>query len=198
MNISLRCAAALATLLTCLAWPVAAVAQQNGRFAALKTQAFDLFQRGRYAEVVGKLEEIWEQDKSDPKVAQYLAMGYMYGERKAAEARPVMEQAILLGVPAIFLLQHSHERLTVLNGNTMNQYCTGQMRITPGKMEFVADATDHSVTITPSDLKEFKLQNVPGRIQIKAAGKTYVFRVKSDTRDEAVLLGQLAEKYLTR
>src|SRR5437879_2654174 len=103
MKVLLRCALLLATLACALPWPVDIRAQQNGRFATLKAQAFDLFQRGRYAEVVGKLEEILEQDQTDPKVAQYLAMGYLYGEHSPAKARPVMEKAISLGAPAIFL-----------------------------------------------------------------------------------------------
>ena len=32
-------------------------AQQNGRFAALKSQAFDYFDRGQYDKVAGKLED---------------------------------------------------------------------------------------------------------------------------------------------
>jgi hypothetical protein len=66
------------------------VAQQNGRFATLKNQAFELFDRGRYDQVSGRLEEVWEQDRSDTKVAEYLAMGYLYGDHSVAKARDVM------------------------------------------------------------------------------------------------------------
>ena len=172
-------------------------AQQNGRFADLKEQAFNLFQKGRYAEVAGKMEEIWEQDQSDPKVAEYLAMGYLYGEHDADKARPLMDQAIAKGGQATFLVAHSHERLSVLQGDTMNQFCNGRISISPGKLVFVSDSGEHSATITSTDLRDFSVLSGPsGRIRIKAAGKSYVFRVKTQTREEAILLGHVAQENL--
>jgi len=171
--------------------------QANGRFATLKAQAFDAFQRGKYAEVAGKLEEVWEQDQSDPKVAEYLAMGYLYGEHDTAKARPVMQKAIELGGQATFLVHHSHEHGSLLSGSTMNQFCTGRIAITPGKLSFISDSGEHSATIAPADLKDFRvLGSIPGRILIKAGGKNFTFSVRSETRDEAVLLEQIAEQYL--
>jgi hypothetical protein len=176
-----------------------ALAQQNGRFSELKNQGFELFQQGKYAEVAGKMEEIWEQDQSDPKVAEYLALGYLYGEHNPAKAKPIMERAIVDGGQATFLVSHSHERLSALQGDTMNQFCTGRMSVLPGKLVFVSDSGEHSAGITAADLKDFRvLAGAPGRIHIKSAGKSYVFRVKSQTRDEAVLLGRIAEENLKR
>ena len=177
---------------------VPAHAQQNGRFAVLKNQAFDLFTRGKYAEMAGKLEEVWEQDQSDAKVAEYLGMGYLYGERSASKARTVMMAAIALGGQATFLVQHSHEHLGVLNGSTMNQYCTGRISITPGKLNFIADSGEHSLLVTPDELKDFRVLSLTGRITVKAGKQSYTFRVKSQTRDEAVLLEQLAEHNLKK
>jgi hypothetical protein len=172
-------------------------AQANGRFATLKAQAFDAFQKAKYAEVAGKLEEVWEQDQTDAKVAEYLAMGYLYGEHNAAKAHPLMQTAISLGGQATFLVHHSHEHGNLLSGGTMNQFCTGRISITPGKLSFVSDSGEHSATITPADLKDFRLLgNIPGRVSIKAGGKNYTFSVKSETRDEAVLLEQMSEQYL--
>lgn len=185
-------------LLVTIVW-TALVAGQNARFAVLKSQALNLFGQGRYAEAGGRLEEIWEQDQSDLQVAQYLAMSYLYGEHDAKKAAPVLEKVQTLGGPGVFMIEHSHEKLSVINGPTMNQYCTGRFLISPGKLEFVADSSDHSVTFTPSDLKEFKLSKVGnGRIDIKNGAKAYHFRVKSETHDEAVLLQHFAEVNLKR
>jgi hypothetical protein len=177
--------------------PSSAQAQQSGRFADLKSRALELFQKGRYAEVAGKMEEIWEQDKSDPKVAEYLAMGYLYGEHDSVRAAPLMRQAIAEGGQATFLSAHSHDRLRGLEGDTMNEFCMGRISVSPGKLAFIADSGEHSTIIRTSDLKDFSvLGGAPGRIQIRSYGKTYLFRVKSQTRDEAILLAHLAEANL--
>ena len=171
--------------------------QQNGRFADLKAQAFDAFEKGKYAEVAGKLEEVWEEDQSDPKVAEYLAIGYLYGERNLTKAQPLMEKAIILRGQATFLVIHSHERREFLQGNVITDFCPGKMSISPGKLAFVADSGDHSIAILPADLKVFSVPNgAPGRIHIKAAGKNYTFRVKTQTRSEAQLLEHIAEQNL--
>lgn len=176
-----------------------AAAQQNGRFAALKSQAFELFDRGQYDKVAGKLEEIWEQDHSDLKVGEYLAIGYLYGERSLSKARPIMKEVIEKGGQATFLVQHSHEKLGILNGDTLNNYCSGRMSLSPGRMSFVPADGDHSLTFTAADLKEIRvLGGSPGRIEIKAGGKTYTFRVKSETHDEAVFMDELARQSLKR
>lgn len=176
---------------------LAATAQQNGRFASLKSQAFDYFDRGQYDKVAGKLEEIWEQDHTDLKVGEYLAMGYLYGERDLSRAEPVMKEVVQKGGQATFLVQHSHEKLGILNGDTINNYCSGKMSIVPGKMSFVANDGAHSVAFSSGDLKTFRvLGGSPGRVEIKAAGKTYTFRVKSETRAEAVFLGEMVQQNL--
>ena len=178
-------------------------AQQNGRFALLKSQALTAFDHGQYELVAGKLEEIWEQDQSDPVVAAYLALGYLYGEHDAAKAKPLLKRAIDLGSQAIFLVQHSHEKTGVLgginSGDIMNNYCTGRIAISPGTVAFVADSGEHSTTFSAADVKEFKiLGGAPGRLQLKTPSKTYVFRVKSEKRDEAAMLEELANDNLTK
>jgi hypothetical protein len=64
----------------------ACLAQQNGRFSTLRIQAMEAFERGQFDQVAGKVEEIWEQDRSEPKVAEYLAMGYLYSEHNVDKA----------------------------------------------------------------------------------------------------------------
>ncbi len=174
-----------------------AQAQQNGRFATLKSQAFEYFDRGRYEQVAGKLEEIWEQDRSDLKVGEYLAIGYLYGENDLSKAQPIMKEVVEKGGQATFLVQHSHEKLSILNGDTINNYCSGKMSIAQGKMSFVADDGEHSTTFVPADEKSLRvLGGSPGRIEIKTGGRTFTFRVKSGTRAEAVFLQEMAQQNL--
>jgi hypothetical protein len=173
-------------------------AGQSGRHADLKMQGIQAFEKGRYSETAGKLEEIWEEDQSDPKVAEYLAMGYLYGEKSVEKAAPVMQKAIADGGQASFLVVHSHEHGGFLHGDVISQFCTGRISIVPGKLIFVSDdQPEHNVTVFPADLTDFSvLGGAPGRIHIKAAGKTYNFRVKSETRKEAVLLTEVAQQNL--
>lgn len=178
---------------------VSALAQENGRFATLRLQAMAAFDRGQFDQVAGKLEEIWEQDHSDPKVAEYLAMGYLYGEHNVDKARPVMEEAIARGGQATFLIQHSHEKMAFLQGDPMNNYCSGKMSISPGTIVFISEQADHSAKIRPLELKEFKvLGGVPGRIEIKAGNQKWTFRVRSGTMSEANLLEEIAEQNLRK
>lgn len=178
---------------------VLVLGQENGRFASLKSQALTLFERGQYEQVAGKLEEIWEQDQSDPKVGEYLGIGYLYGERNLTKARPVMLAAIAHGGQAAFLVQHSHERLGLINGDTINNYCSGRMLVVPGKLTFTADNGEHSTAFTPGDLKEFRvLGGSPGRVQIKSAGKTVTFRLRTETRAEALFLEELVTQNLKK
>ena len=176
-----------------------AFAQQNGRFASLKSQAFEFFDRGQYEQVAGKLEEVWEQDQSDPKVAEYLGIGYLYGEHDLAKAKPVMLAAIERGGQATFLVQHSHEKNSFLTGGTIDNYCDGKMSVSPGKVAFVAQSGPHSVSFAPGDIREFKaLGGAPGRVQIKASGKTWTFRVKTEKNDEAEFLEQVVTQNLKK
>ena len=79
----------------------------------------------------------------------------------------------------------------------MNNYCTGRISISAGKMDFIADSNDHSASFLAPDMKDFRLLNgAAGRFQIRAAGKMAVFRVRSQTRDEAALLERLARQNL--
>lgn len=172
--------------------------QANGRFADLKAQAFQAFDRGDFSGVAGKLEEVWEADPTDAKVAEYLAMGYLYGEKDPAKAEPLMQKAIDLGGQATFLAIHSHERLGLLQGgDVITQFCSGRLSVRPGKLVYVSETGEHNVTFTKAELRDFTVMSgAPGRIRIKAAGKTYVFRVKSETHKEAALLGRIAEQNL--
>jgi hypothetical protein len=176
-----------------------ATAQQDGRFAELKARGFEAFEKGKYPETAGRLEEIWEQDQSDAKVAEYLAMGYLYGEHSLSKAEPLMEKALALGGQASFLVIHSHERMGMLNSDLITDFCAGRISVSPGKLIFVADSGEHTMTVVPADLKSFSiLSGAPGRIRIKTADKNCVFRVKTQTRGEAMLLGRLAEQSLKR
>jgi hypothetical protein len=178
---------------------VPVVAQQNGRFASLKVQAFDLFERKQYAQVAGKLEEIWETDKSDPKVSEYLAMGYLYGDKSVEQktidkVEQLMKESIAKSGQATFIVQHSHGRSGYLDGDAMNNYCSGKMSIATGKMAFIDDKGKDSMDLVAQDVAGMRLlSGSPGRFQMKVGAKTLVFRVFSQTKLEAELLDRVAK-----
>jgi hypothetical protein len=178
-----------------LLFGLVAVAGQNGRYAILKEQAFLSFERGQYDQVAGKLEEIWEQDKSDPKVAEYLAMGYLYGEKSVTKAEPVMLAAFDKGGQATFLMLHSHEK--AFTNGVINNFCTGKMIVHKGKLSFVGDSGGHSFDFTASQAADVKLLggSSPGRLQFQQGPKTKViFRVKTTTKDEADLFDRVLQQ----
>ena len=143
---------ALTTMLVVL---VALPLQNTGRLTERTAQGIEFIERGRYNNAVNVLEEIWEQDRSNPAVAENLAIAYLYGDRNTAKARQYMEQAIAGGGRASFLMQHAHEKVAVV-ATTMSDYCAGRLSIYPGRLAFTAGVADHSFTIPAGEFKEIK------------------------------------------
>jgi hypothetical protein len=72
------------------------------------------------------------------------------------------------------------------------------MSVSAGKLEFIADSGDHSMSFDRSEAKELRvLGGGPGRFQIKASGKQQTFRVLTQTRDEADVLERVVSRFFT-
>jgi hypothetical protein len=191
-------------LLVAAVWCVgAALAQQHtGRFAALVSKGLELIDAGRFVDALNVLEEVWEQDQSDPAVAENLAIAHLYGGRDARKAEQLMEAAIAAGGRASFLMQHAHERLTLVSMDTSN-FCSGRLSISRDRMTFTAANPAHSFSIQTGQLKEIKKNkwfgSSEGVYHIRTSDKkTYNLRPRTWSERETSLVMQMIEKYIKR
>jgi len=182
---------------------VGVFAQNSGRFAAMTSTGIALVDQGRFREAANLLEEVWENDQSDPAVAENLAMAWLYGDHDAAKAQQLMETAIAAGGRASFLMQHAHEKVTAISMEA-NDYCPGRLSIYSDRMAFVSRTTpEHSFTVRRGELKEIKRNKWFGSAEnvyhIRTADKrTYNLRPRTWSEEETKLVLFMIDKYIQR
>lgn len=164
-----------------LSLPSPSHSQNGGRFEDAKRIAQQYLDSNQFDKAAGKLEEIWEQDKTDPTVAENLGIAYLNGDDRrynaevTGKATRVMEESLKLGGKATFLVQHTHEGklLKDITGGDSLKYCNGKLSISRGKLAFVMNqlkgAEDHSFEAAAEQIKisgrdsagEFKITRKP-------------------------------------
>ena len=60
-------------------------AQNTGRLAELTAKGIAYLDQGKFNDAVNALEQVWEQDQSDPAVAENLGMAYLYADHDLAK-----------------------------------------------------------------------------------------------------------------
>src|SRR3954470_2478038 len=104
-------------------------AQSSGRFEEAKRMGVAYLQAEQFDKAAGRLEEVWEQDQSDPSVGELLAVSYLNTEERRGlpqsqkQAFAIIDKLFTSGARVSFLVQHSHEKLGWLQGRELNQYC---------------------------------------------------------------------------
>jgi hypothetical protein len=176
--------------------------QNTGRFASLTEKALEAIEKGQFNLAVNLLEEVWEADQSDPVVAEHLGLAYLYADRNPNKAKELMEAAIKLGGRASFVMQHAHERLTVISMGT-SDYCPGRLSISPDKLTFTAKIPEHSFTIAAGELKEIKKNQWFGRSEavyhIETLDKRkFNLRPRTWSEGETKLVLYFINKYIRR
>ena len=176
--------------------------QNTGRFAEQTRIGSEFVEKGKYRQAINVLEEIWEQDQSDPAVAENLGIAYLYGERDAAAALKYMEQAIALGGRASFLMQHAHEKLGQLSGGGVSDYCTGRLSVYRDRLAFASSTPEHSFTVPAGIFREIKTNRVFGKehgtYHIRTAGKkNYNLRPKTWSEEETRLVFLLIQRHIS-
>jgi len=139
--------------------------QSGGRFEDLKRIAQQYLDSNQFDKAAAKLEEVWEQDKTDPTVAENLGIAYLNGDDRrynssvVDKANKIMEESLKLGGKATFLVQHGHEGkvAVIVTGGDSLKYCDGKLSISHGKLTFVMKqikgAEDHSFDATADQIK---------------------------------------------
>jgi tetratricopeptide (TPR) repeat protein len=175
-------------------------AQNNGRYAELSAKGIAYLDQGRFNEALNAFEEIWEQDQTDPTIAENLAMAYLYADHDLNKARALSERAIQAGGKASFLVQHPHEKVGFLSGD-MVDFCTGRLSISRDRLVFTAKDQQHSFAVEKGQIKEIKANHVYGSkrglYHIQTADKkTYNFRPKTWSEEEQQLILGLVNEYI--
>src|SRR4051812_41879901 len=107
--------------------------QNGGRFEEAKRMGMAYINGEQFDKAAGRLEEVWEQDKSDAVVGEFLAVAYLNSEDRRTllqsqqQAFAIIRQLAAQGSRVTFLVQHSHEKLGWLEGRELNQYCRGRL-----------------------------------------------------------------------
>jgi hypothetical protein len=180
-----------------LAGAAFAFGQSGGRFDGLKRQAIGYLDSNQYDRAAGKLEEVWEQDQSDSTVAEELAVAYLNGEDRAehpdveGKARVLLDQLVRGGERASFLVQHSHEKLTRLQGGSITDYCSGRLSIVAGKVTYVAQARKgvepHSFSVALDEV-QIKGPDNSGSFHLKTKAKDYTMIARSRVKSDGALI----------
>jgi len=176
--------------------------QNTGRFANQSRIGLELVEKGKFREAINVLDEIWEQDQSDPAIAENLGLCYLYAEADATSAAKYMAQAIALGGRASFLMQHAHEKLGKLSGGEISDYCTGRLSIYRDHLVFTASVAAHSFVVRAGELLEIKTNRVFGRstaaYHIRTLDKkTYNLRPKTWLDVETSLFLKMVDEYIS-
>jgi hypothetical protein len=186
-----------------VAWLCAAAlfGQSGGRFEEAKRLGIAYIQSEQFDKAAGRLEEVWEQDRSDPSVGEYLAVAYLNTEnRKALPASAKQAFAIIrdltsAGSRVTFLVQHSHEKLGWLQGRELNQYCRGRLSVSIGHLTFVAEkgekVTHHSFDVTRVSEISLNDGDVRGTFQLKTPSGSYFMATRNRNPEEARVLVQV-------
>jgi hypothetical protein len=175
--------------------------QSQARVFELLQRGVALLEQGRYNDAVNLLEEAWEADQSVASVAEHLAMAYLYADKETSKAGPLAEKAIALGGRASFLMDHPHEKLKILNGDTA-AYCRGRLVIVSARITFIADVPGHSFQVESSNLKDLKENRIfgveRGMYHIRTRDKRqFELRPRSGTSAERELIMSLINAYVT-
>src|SRR5947207_1450786 len=107
-------------------------AQTGGRFEEAKRMALAYIRSEQFDKAAGRLEEVWEEDQSDPTVAENLALAYLNTEDKHSlpelqqKAFGLIDKLAAMHARVSFIVHHSHEKLAWLQGREWHIYCSGR------------------------------------------------------------------------
>ena len=186
-----------------------ALPQTSGRFEEAKRSGMSLLQGEQFDKAAGRLEEVWEQDQSDPSVGEALSVAYLNTEDRRGlpqsqkQAFAIIHSLVDSGRRVTFLVQHSHEKLGWLQGRELNQYCRGRLLIEPARLTFVSEkgekASQHTFEANWDDVKAITLNEVDtrGTFQLKLGTGNYFMATRNRNRDEAREIVGLIQKHLT-
>jgi hypothetical protein len=187
---------------------VASPLQSGGRFEEAKRTGMSYIQSEQFDKASGRLEEVWEQDQSDPVVGEFLAIAYLNTEDRRSlpqyqkQAFAIIDKLVSSNAQVTFLVIHSHEKLGWLQGREMNQYCRGSLSIQKHRLIYVADKGEkkaqHSFDIDATQFKSITLHDNDerGTFELKLKDGSYFMATRNRNQDEARVIVDLVRRQL--
>lgn len=185
------------------------LAQSGGRFDEAKRLAFAYIASQQYDKAAGKLEEVWEQDQSDPAVGEGLALAYLNTEDRRSlpalqkQAFELIGQLSEKGERVSFIVLHSHEKAAWLQGREWNRFCSGRLSISRDRIAYLADrgkdAEQHSFEVPLAGLKTsvVEMDEVGvGVFHLKTPKGAYVMSVRNRNNEEAEFLVGFVQRHV--
>jgi hypothetical protein len=186
-------------------------AQNSGRFEEAKRMGLAYINSGQFDKAAGRLEEVWEQDQSDASVGENLALAYLNTENRHSlpgmqkQAFAIIENLVAMNRPVSFMVQHSHEKLSWLQGREWHQYCSGRLTITGNLLSYMADkgkdASAHAFEEPLHGLPKNAIElndSGTGVFHLKTPKGGYVMSVRNRNGEEATFLVALVKQRLNR
>lgn len=160
-------------------------------------------QSEQFDKAAGRLEEVWEQDQSDPTVGELLAVAYLNSEDRRMLAKyeriafALINKLARSGSTVTFLVQHSHEKLGWLQGRELNQYCRGRLSIATERVSYVSEkgekASLHTFSISGREIKHvlWNQDDRRGTFQLKFGAGNYFMATRNRNPNEARMIVEL-------
>ncbi len=187
-------------------------AQTTGRYEEAKRFGAAYIQSEQFDKAAGRLEEVWEQDESDPTVGENLAIAYLNSESRQTLAQfekkafALIEKLALSGASVSFLVQHSHEKLGWLQGRELNQYCRGRLSLQGETLTYVSARGDkagqHSFKVTKEGLHDISWNEDDARgtfkmkVRLRDGTQTMFMATRNRNKNEAKFLVELIRKQM--
>lgn len=160
---------------------------------------------GQYDKAAGRLEEVWEQDQTDPVVGEYLALAWLNTQNRRAlpvlekQAFELLDKLSKAGERITFAVQHSHEKMSWLQGRELNQYCSGKLNISKNKVTFTSEKGDpkskHTFDFSANRLGVTENKgDHRGTFQLKTPEDRYFFATSNRNAGEAEYIVSLLRK----
>lgn len=180
--------------------------QTGARFEDAKRSGMSYITSGHFDKAAGRLEEVWEEDKSDLMVGEFLAVAYLNTEDRASlpllakRGFKLIEYVVAQGGKATFLVHHSHENLAWLQGREMHRYCSGRLTVSARGMTFISERGEkpgeHSFTVIPGGLGKisFDGKDRRGTFHIQTDDHRYSMVTRNWNPDESRFLVELVKE----
>ncbi len=158
-----------------------------------------------YSDAINVLEEAWEQDPSNPIVAEHLALAYLYerippaGEA-LARARKLMRFALEHDGQVTVRARHLHRGLRW--AVSPDDHCSGILVLSRGGLHYRTSLTEHSFSLDPEELESIapptsKRPSSAGGLTLRTTdGKHHRIRTGTLSRAEAEIVLQLTHEFV--
>ncbi len=199
-----RLAAGVLVGALCVSLPSTGQTSVSGHLGFLIQRGLGHTEERRYSKAINALEEAWEQDPSNPIVAEHLALSYLYekippGADALSKARKLMRFSLEHGGQVRVFVRHLHTKTSWMG---RDEHCSGDLVLDGNGLHYRATLSDHSFSLGPQELESIgpakgKRSRAAGGLKLTlVGGKGLHLRAGTHSQPEAELITELTERFL--